>query len=86
MAPRCGRCGLSFERAPGYWVGAIYVNYGVTVLVALGGALGVWAVAGVSTAQQLWFWLPFVGLFPLWFFRWSRSFWLALELWLNPDL
>jgi hypothetical protein len=66
-------------------VGAIYVNYGATVLIALGGALGLWVVAGISTAQQLWLWLPFVGLFPLWFFRYSRSLWLAIEVLLNPE-
>jgi uncharacterized protein (DUF983 family) len=85
MAPGCALCGLRFERAQGYWVGAIYVNYGVTVLLALGGALALWGIAGVSTAQQLWFWLPFVGLFPLWFFRYSRSLWLAAEISLNPE-
>jgi uncharacterized protein (DUF983 family) len=86
MAPGCALCGLRFERAQGYWVGAIYVNYGVTVLIALGGALALWALAGISTARQLWFWLPFVAVFPLWFFRYSRSLWLALEVLLNPEL
>jgi uncharacterized protein (DUF983 family) len=85
MAERCALCGLRFERAQGYWVGAIYVSYGVTVILALGGALGLWVFAGVSTARQLWVWLPFVVLFPLWFFRYSRSLWLAAELLLNPE-
>jgi uncharacterized protein (DUF983 family) len=85
MAPRCAGCGLHFERAQGYWVGAIYVNYAVTVMVALAGALLLWGVAGVPTTRQLWVWLPFVVLFPLWFFRYSRSLWLAVEFWLNPD-
>ena len=85
MATGCTACGLRFERAQGYWVGAIYVNYGVTVLVALGGALALWAWAGLSTARQLWLWLPFVVLFPLWFFRYSRSLWLALEWLFNPE-
>jgi uncharacterized protein (DUF983 family) len=85
MAARCATCGLSFERAQGYWVGAIYVNYGATVIIALAGALAAWAWAGISTAAQLWLWLPFVALFPLWFFRYSRSLWLALEWLLNPE-
>ena len=34
MPPRCAFCGIRFERAQGYFVGAIYVNYGVTVLIA----------------------------------------------------
>jgi Protein of unknown function (DUF983) len=85
MAPSCALCGLSFERAQGYWVGAIYLNYAATVVIALGGALSLWGLAGISTAAQLWLWLPFVGIFPLWFFRYSRSLWLAVELLLNPE-
>jgi uncharacterized protein (DUF983 family) len=85
MNPACPACGLRFERAQGYWVGAIYVSYGVTVLIALVGALMLWALAGISPAHQLWLWLPFVGLFPLWFFRYSRSLWLALERLINPE-
>jgi hypothetical protein len=27
-----------------------------------------------------------VTVFPLWFFRYSRSLWLALEFFFNPDL
>jgi hypothetical protein len=30
-------------------------------------------------------WVPFLLVFPLWFFRYSRSFWLALEFWINPE-
>jgi uncharacterized protein (DUF983 family) len=86
MARSCALCGLSFERAQGYWVGAIYINYAATALIAVGGALLLWTSAGISTAAQLWFWLPFVAVFPLWFFRYSRSLWLALELLVNPDL
>ena len=85
MATSCALCGLRFERAQGYWVGAIYVSYGVTVIIALGGAFALWVFAGVSTAKQLWVWLPFVVLFPLWFFRYSRSLWMAVELLLNPE-
>ena len=86
MTPSCALCGLSFERAQGYWVGAIYVNYAATVLIALSGALLLWMAAGLSTVSQLWLWLPFVALFPLWFFRYSRSLWLAFELFFNPEL
>jgi hypothetical protein len=85
MAPACPLCGLRFERAQGYWVGAIYVSYGVTVIIALSGALIAWGIADISPAEQLWFWLPFVVLFPLWFFRYSRSLWLAFERLLNPE-
>ena len=99
--PRCGRaplyrgwftmnevcpvCYLKFERAQGYWVGAIYVNYGVTVAIAVTGFFLLRALAGWDTAPQLMLWVPFVTLFPLWFFRYSRSLWLGLEYALNPE-
>ena len=81
----CAVCGLRFERAQGYWVGAIYMNYGVTAVIAVGGFFLLWGIAGVSTGEQLALWVPFVVLFPLWFFRYSRSLWLALEYSLNPE-
>ena len=65
MRASCALCGLYFERAQGYWVGGIYINYGATVTIAI--------------------WIPFLLLFPLWFFRYSRSLWLALEFCLNPE-
>jgi uncharacterized protein (DUF983 family) len=85
MRPECALCGLRFERAQGYWVGAIYVNYGVTATIAIAGYFILWAWAGLSTTAQFVIWIPFLLAFPLWFFRYSRSFWLALELYLNPD-
>jgi uncharacterized protein (DUF983 family) len=85
MARACSMCGLSFERAQGYFVGAIYVNYAVTSLVVIGGYLLLWAFTELTTATQLALWLPVVVVFPLWFFRYSRSFWLALEYAANPE-
>jgi uncharacterized protein (DUF983 family) len=86
MAPACDLCGLSFERAQGYFVGAIYVNYAVTTVIAIGGYFLLWGLTELSTKTQLALWLPVVVVFPIWFFRYSRSFWLALEYAINPEL
>jgi uncharacterized protein (DUF983 family) len=85
MAEACALCGLRFERAQGYFVGAIYVNYAVTVILAIGGFFLLWGWLGLSTGAQLAVLVPIVVVFPLWFFRYSRSFWLALEWSLNRD-
>ena len=85
MPSHCSFCGMRFEREQGYFVGAIYVNYGVTVLIAVAGYFILWITTTLSTAAQLALWIPFVVLFPLWFFRYSRSLWLALEYLLNPE-
>jgi uncharacterized protein (DUF983 family) len=81
----CAVCDLRFERAQGYWVGAIYVNYGVTVGIAVTGFFLLRALADWDAVPQLALWVPFVTLFPLWFFRYSRSLWLGLEYGLNPE-
>lgn len=85
MREACALCGLAFERAPGYFVGAIYVNYAVTTGIALAGYLVLWARTNITTAGQLALWMPFCALFPVWFFRYSRSLWLALEYFVNPE-
>jgi uncharacterized protein (DUF983 family) len=85
MAEACALCGLRFERAQGYFVGAIYVNYAMTVLVAIVGFVLLWGVAGFSTRGQLAVLVPLVVIFPLWFFRYSRSLWLAVEWAINPE-
>ena len=85
MAEACALCGLRFERAQGYFVGAIYINYGVTAILSIGGFFLLWGLTALSTAAQLALLVPVVILFPLWFFRYSRSFWLALEWLINGE-
>ena len=85
MHPRCEACGLRYEREQGYFVGAIYLNYAVTTFLVIGGYVLLWAFTELTTAAQLALWLPVVVVFPLWFFRYSRSFWLALEYAVNPE-
>jgi uncharacterized protein (DUF983 family) len=83
MPEACALCGLRFERAQGYWVGAIYVNYAVTTVIAVTGFFLTWRHVPMSV--ELAAWCTFAVLFPLWFFRWSRSVWLGVEFLLNPD-
>jgi len=85
MAEACALCGLRFERAQGYFVGAIYINYAATAILAIGGFFLLWGLTALSTAAHLALLVPVVILFPLWFFRYSRSFWLALEWLINGE-
>jgi uncharacterized protein (DUF983 family) len=85
MHAACDLCGFRFERAQGYFVGAIYVNYGVTATIVMTGYLLLWRYTDPPLAAQFAIWVPVAVLFPLWFFRYSRSFWLALEYLVNPE-
>jgi uncharacterized protein (DUF983 family) len=78
MADRCGACGLRYEAEQGYFVGAIYLNYAATAVVALGGVLALDALFGLSLRQQLALGVAIGALAPLLFFRHARSVWLAL--------
>jgi uncharacterized protein (DUF983 family) len=84
MRRNCAHCDLKFEREPGYFVGAIYINYAATVLVALPGFFILDAFTTITINQQLALWIPFTIIFPLLFFHHSRSLWLALDHGFNP--
>jgi uncharacterized protein (DUF983 family) len=84
MYEACLECGLKFEREQGYFVGAIYVNYVATVLIAIPGYFILDAWTSISLRQQLFLWVTFGVVFPLLFFHYSRSLWLALDHWLSP--
>ena len=85
MHERCAVCHLTFEREPGYFVGAIYINYAVTAVLTIGGFLVLDAWLHPSLAVQLGTWGTVAIAFPLWFFRYSRSLWLSVDYLLNPE-
>lgn len=80
MADACSSCGLDFKREQGYYIGAMYINYGVTAAVLLGVSLPL--IGKVPLPNILWPLAAFCLLFPIWFFRYSRSLWLAIDLYI----
>ena len=84
MHPSCSRCALTFEREQGYFVGAIYINYAATTLIAIAGFLMLDYFTPISLSQQLLLWGAFAILFPLFFFRYSRSLWLSVDYLFTP--
>jgi hypothetical protein len=85
MLHNCTACHLRFEREPGYFIGAIYLNYGATVILAVAGYFALHRLAGLSLGAQLVLWGTFCVLFPLWGFRYGKSLWLALDHFFDPD-
>jgi hypothetical protein len=84
MQTACLFCRLVFEREQGYFVGAIYINYAATTLLAIAGFLILDYWSSLSLAQQLILWGSFAVVFPLFFFRYSRSLWLSIDYIFNP--
>lgn len=79
MHHACPRCGLSFQRETGFYLGSIYINYGATVIgTGLLYALLV-LVLGWSQQAALTAALVVAVVFPVLFFRHARAFLLALD-------
>ena len=84
MHERCRACGLRFERESGYFLGSIYLNYGVSVAVAIGLHLLLSTSLGWSAPAELIVIVPVVAALGLGLFRFARSLWLAFDLQFDP--
>ncbi|HYC78186.1 MAG TPA: DUF983 domain-containing protein [Planctomycetota bacterium] len=83
-AERCPACGAPVCREQGYFLGSIYVNYGLTVVVTLIAYFASGAAFEKPTIARLWPLAAFSVIFPLWFLRYARSLWAALDQAFDP--
>lgn len=84
MYPSCDRCGLKFQREPGYFLGSIYFNYGLTALLVTVAYFVGYFGTSLAPAYLLWGLTAFCLFFPLWFFRYARSLWLGWDHYFDP--
>jgi uncharacterized protein (DUF983 family) len=82
---RCSFCGYFFMRESGYFLPHVAIGYGATVIVAL----SVWPllqyVFGVKSDAVILTAMIVTGiLFGVWFLRYAKMLWLALDLTLHP--
>lgn len=84
MHAACDHCGLNFSREPGFYLGAIYVNYGLTALIVTATYLSLHFGLGVADYVLLIGIGLYCVVFPLWFFRYARSLWLAFDEYFDP--
>jgi len=82
----CPRCGLRFEREPGYFLGAMYFSYALSIpilgllILAEHLLLPDWRIDVVIGLAALAY-VPFMPMV----FRYSRVFWIYFERWANPN-
>ncbi len=80
MRERCPACGFRYQREYGYFTGSLYFHYGATAGLLTAIFLVRADGFGVPLSEQ-WPWLVAVAvLFPAWFFRYARLFWVAFDL------
>lgn len=82
--PHCPLCDAPFAREPGFFLGSIYINYGLTALIAAIAYPILLFNKIVDERPLLIGSLIFVVLLPLLFFRHSRSLWLGFDQWYDP--
>lgn len=81
MNSQCPHCGVTFEREPGFFLGSIYINYGLTALI-VATAYPVLMFQGVADKTTLLVGaIAFTVLFPIALFPWARSLWLGFDQW-----
>jgi len=78
---RCASCGFNCRPEGGYYLGAIYINYSLTAVLALG--LGFWLTLAGKPTMGFGVALGIGVLFPLMFFQLSRSLWLGIDMWIT---
>ena len=85
MHERCSVCRLRFERAQGYFLGAMYVNYAFTVVLVLSGYFVLQQLVDLTLTYQLIVWGSVSLLCPLLLFPRSRGVWLNVDHLINPE-
>lgn len=84
MNPECSECKLNIVRDGGFYLGAIYVNYGLTAVLMT--ALYFWGFSrGIPDGVLLSSLLVFCVVFPLLVFRHARGIWLAFDQQWDPQ-
>jgi uncharacterized protein (DUF983 family) len=81
MRHHCHACRYVYDREPGYFLGAIYVNYGVTCVLALTLFYSLKDAVDWPLSTHLAVFVPFAVVFPLLFFRYSRLLWMSIDVW-----
>lgn len=79
MPERCSHCRLKYERAPGYFLGSAYINYGLTAIGLTFLYVTMHFGLGWSNRELTFPLVSFCILFPLASFRHARALWLALD-------
>lgn len=84
MYESCPSCGLRFEREPGYFLGAMYFSYALSIPPVLVLALLIWRYSRWSFDVVMFAafvaWLPFVPAVT----RWARVLWIYLDRHFDP--
>jgi uncharacterized protein (DUF983 family) len=85
MNERCPVCNLKFDREPGYFLGAMYISYGLgIVFVTLVAALLWWLTGWWITKDTIWAVILFLPLAPT-ITLFARVLWIYFDQTVDPE-
>lgn len=85
--PECSRCGLSFFREQGYYIGGMIITYGLTLAVVIPVFLASLLLPDlriVSDNGRFALWVLFAVPLSFLLMPYAYSLWLHLDFWLEP--
>jgi hypothetical protein len=84
MYQQCSVCNLKYEREPGYFLGAMYISYGLALVTIALLALVVWTLTGWwITKAAIWGVVLFLPLAPA-ITLLARVLWIYLDQTIDP--
>jgi uncharacterized protein (DUF983 family) len=86
MYPECATCHLKYEREPGYFLGSIYINYGLTAVLVTILYFTIFFTRVTTPEIGLGLVMAFGAVFAIWFFRYARSLWLGFDHFWDPTV
>jgi uncharacterized protein (DUF983 family) len=85
MSPRCSVCGLKFQREEGYFLGAMYISFGLALVIIALMALLLWSITNWWINQAvIWAVLLFLPLAPG-ISLFARVLWIYLDQMFDPE-
>jgi uncharacterized protein (DUF983 family) len=84
MHERCPHCGLKYEREPGYFIGAMYFSYLISLPPALLISIAIWRLSHLSfNLVMVCAFVAYLPLVPA-VTRWSRVIWMYVDRHFDP--
>jgi uncharacterized protein (DUF983 family) len=85
MPHECPQCKLALESESGFYLGSIYINYGVTSLVILVTYVVMTLATHAPAGTKLAVCSVIAVILPILLFRHARSLWLAMDAYFDPS-
>lgn len=85
METACRVCSLTFEREHGYFVGAIYVNYAITVALTFAAFLALECWTDIPFGPRLAVAIGLAASLPVLLHHHARSLWLGVDQLFSPE-